>query len=129
MNKLQVTQNKLLRVLGKRDRYYNSIQLHTDFDLLNIIEARDMQILKFVYYCLKGQPVEVFRDYFQIPTQIHNTRQADHISKDQINTEVNPKNKLLTIASRLDVVKDINIPSLGINRCQVLVLAYFVSIC
>ena len=30
---------------------------------------------------------KVFRDYFQIPTQIHNTRQADHISKDQINTE------------------------------------------
>ena len=32
INKLQITQNKLLRILGCKDRYYNSQLLHNDFD-------------------------------------------------------------------------------------------------
>ena len=84
---MQVTQNKLLRVLAKTDRYYNSNQLHKDFDLLSIEEARNMLILKFVYNCVNGQPVEVFQDYFTLQTHLHFTRQTGHLRRGRINTE------------------------------------------
>ena len=87
LKSLQVIQNKLLRVLAKKDRYYNSNQLHKDFDLLNIEEARNMLILKFVYNCVNGQPVEVFQDYFTLQTHLHFTRQSGHLRRSRINTE------------------------------------------
>ena len=87
IDKLQVTQNKLLRILGCKDRQYNSQILHKEFELHNVSEIRDMLILKFVYNCVNGQPVEAFKDYFKTPNHMYNTRQADRLVAENINTE------------------------------------------
>ena len=54
INKLQINQNKLLRILGCKDRYYNSQLLHKEYGILDITGIRDMLILKFVYSCVHG---------------------------------------------------------------------------
>ena len=87
INKLQINQNKLLRILGCKDRYYNSKLLHKELGILDITETRDMLILKFVYNCVNGQPIEAFTDYFNTPEHTYNTRQADRLVTDNINTE------------------------------------------
>ena len=46
-----------------------------------------MLILKFVYNCVNGQPVEAFKDYFKTPNHMYNTRQADRLVAENINTE------------------------------------------
>ena len=88
LGKLQIIQNKLLRILGSKDRYYSTRQLHNDYDLLNIVEIRNMMILKFVYKCVKGQTIQVFENYFTSQQQIHNTRQTGHLRRDAIHTEI-----------------------------------------
>ena len=46
-----------------------------------------MLILKFVYNCVNGQPIEAFTDYFNTPEHTYNTRQADRLVTENINTE------------------------------------------
>ena len=89
-NKLQVTVNKLLRVLNRKDRQYSSTLLHSELDILKIKYIRDSNILKFVYNCVKGTPSQPFQNYF-VPspgTLSLNTRQIEQLDRNTIRTEI-----------------------------------------
>ena len=87
INKLQVIQNKLLRILGSKDRYYSTHALHKEFDILTVLGIRNMLILKFVYNCVNGDPVDAFKNYFKRPSHSYGTSQAGNLLREPIRTE------------------------------------------
>ena len=89
MQKLQITQNKLLRVLSKKDTMYSSDQLHKELELFKITQFRDMFILQFVHNCIKGKPILPFADYFTLTRDIvdYELRNVWKLERNNIRTE------------------------------------------
>ena len=64
INKIQVLQNKLLKVLTFKNYRYSTNQLHNDFDILKIDDIIDQEILAFVHKYINDKLPSVFDDYF-----------------------------------------------------------------
>ena len=90
MNKLQTTQNKLLRILTRKDRMYGTDALHNELEIFKIKDTYEMYTLFFVYNCLHSHPVEYFDHYFfpQNDRHQYNTRQQGLLEKHRIHTEL-----------------------------------------
>ena len=90
LKKIQIFQNKVLRVICKKDRYYNSTLLHSELDLLPVSKMRDLFLLKFVHSCVLGQPIDAFKNYFKNVEHEHNTRSQSHgqLERRNIRTEL-----------------------------------------
>ena len=72
IQKLQVSQNKLLRVLSKKEYMYSSELLHKELDIFKIALFRDQFILQFVHNCVQGNPILPFKNYFCRVHENHN---------------------------------------------------------
>ena len=81
---LQILQNKLLRVLTKKDRMYSTNKLHNDLELLKINDIYESEILSFVYNCVNKNVPKVMGNYFTMLSDTHNvnTRNKNHILYD-----------------------------------------------
>ena len=88
LNKLQTTQNKLLKVLSKRPPRYDTTLLHEENNLLRICDNRSQTILHFVFNCLHGNPINCFENYFTFQENRYNTRQSYILNKTRIFTEM-----------------------------------------
>ena len=81
--KLQTLQNKLLKVLTKRDYRYSTNDLHTELDILKIEGIRDTALLKFAFNCVQKEPIPNFVGYFTRRNEIHN-----HNTRGQNNLDI-----------------------------------------
>ena len=64
INKIQILQNKLLKVLTFKKYRYSTNQLHNDFDILKIDDIINQEILAFVHGYINNKLPSVFDDYF-----------------------------------------------------------------
>ena len=64
-NKIQVIQNKLLKILLKKPFRYPTNQLHNDLAILKFEHIVHQEIMGFVFDFLKGNLPCVFENYFQ----------------------------------------------------------------
>ena len=98
-NKIQIIQNKLLRVLTNREPLCNTNQLHKDLRLLKLEDAHQLSLLCFVQKCSKNGPIDAFTDFFQSHDHQHNTRMRSNIKKHQITTELGRSTTHFTAAT------------------------------
>ena len=80
LSKLQILQNRILRILYFKDRRYPTNALHKELNFLKINDLYELKILKFmhnIYHNDKNVP-EVFQNYFHTNESRHNyaTRQS-----------------------------------------------------
>ena len=88
LTKIQVMQNKLLKILYNRERRYPTNILHHEVKVLLVKDIHELLLLKFINTVLNGKPVKRFEHYFRKRNQTHNyaTRHADSIEKDRCKT-------------------------------------------
>ena len=81
---LQILQNKLLRVLTKKDHMYSTNKLHNELELLKINDIYESEVLTFVYNCVNRNVPDVMGNYFTKMGDTHNinTRNKNHILRD-----------------------------------------------
>ena len=64
INKIQVLQNKLLKVLTFRNYRYSTNKLHNDFDILKVNDIINQEILTFVHEYINNRLPSIFDEYF-----------------------------------------------------------------
>ena len=86
MSKLQVQQNKLLKLLTKRDYRYSTNKFHQENRILQVKHIHELYTLAFVFRCLKYTPIEPFKDYFTRRGEEHDydMRNNENLSSNQI---------------------------------------------
>ena len=89
LDKVQVIQNKLLKVLYKLPFRSNTDTLHLNLDILKIKDIYRYQIQKFVYECVNKTCIKQFHNYYRQNHTIRelNTRQQNNLYQDPINTK------------------------------------------
>ena len=89
MDKLQTIQNKLMKLLTRKDRRYSTDQLHLDLDILKVNDIHKLSTLNFVYKCISGDTIPNFVSYFTMRDSMHAHPTSLHheINKPQVHTE------------------------------------------
>ena len=89
MNKVQVLQNKLLKVLHKLPFRTDTNVMHIDLDILKVKDIYKYQIQKFVYESLNKKCIVQFHDYYTYIHNVHqvNTRQQKQLHRTITNTK------------------------------------------
>ena len=64
LNKLQVIQNKLMKLLTKKERRYSTNLLHTELDILKVQDIHKHSVLQFVHKCKANKTISNFENYF-----------------------------------------------------------------
>ena len=90
INRLQVKQNLLLKILSRRDRLYPTDQLHSDHKILKITDLYKVKLLSFVQCCLKEDTIALFHNYYKMQhsTHSHNTRHTMIITQPVTKTAI-----------------------------------------
>ena len=88
LNKLQVTQNKLLKVLSKKPFRYDTNLLHKENNIFKIDDSRDISILHFVHSCVYNESIQQFNGYYEPNVHNYNTRQRGNLMRRPIRTEI-----------------------------------------
>ncbi len=85
LKKIQIQQNKALKILFQNDYYTTTKQLHKELEVLLVNDINKLYILKFVYKQQNGLLPELFHDYFQKNNAIHqhNTRKQHKLHVEQ----------------------------------------------
>ena len=88
LKKIQVLQNKLLKVLFKMPFRTDTTKMHLDLDILKVHDIYRYQIKKFVYESLNESCIVQFHKYYRYNNAIHdqNTRQQNELYKPRIKT-------------------------------------------
>ena len=83
IRKLQILQNKLLKVLTKSNYRHSTDKLHKDLDILKLKDIYKSSLLHFVYNCVKGSPIDPFKNYFTHRSDQHdyNLRNNDDLTR------------------------------------------------
>ena len=82
---MQILQNKAVRTIGKYVRdLHETCACFTSLKLLNIGQIRDYQAAVFVFRCMNGLALDVFKSFYQTNSDLHNhgTRQSSDIIVD-----------------------------------------------
>ena len=74
ISKLQIIQNKLLKLLLQRDRLTPTDILHKDLNILKVHDIYKVNILCFVNKCLLGQCPPIFENYYHTRNNSYNMR-------------------------------------------------------
>ena len=74
MNKLQVMQNKLLKLVLCLDRRFGTDELHASYNILKVKDVQHVNILSFVNKCLTGDCPEYFNGYYTVRESTYNIR-------------------------------------------------------
>ena len=75
VQKLQITQNKLLRTIMSKSRMHSVNDLHKTLNVLKVDDAQKLSTICFVFKCLHSTTDNSFHNYFSYTDHIHNTRQ------------------------------------------------------
>ncbi len=81
MKCLQVQQNRILKILFKKDWYTNTNLLHSTLNILKVKDIFRLQLVNFIFKQQKKLTPKVFDNYFELNSNIHthNTRQLKQI--------------------------------------------------
>ena len=81
---LQIIQNKLLRVLTKKEYTYSTDKLHKDLDILKVRDLHEQEVLSFTYKFVNKSIPNAMKDHFTMVSDIHNvnTRNRNYNIKD-----------------------------------------------
>jgi hypothetical protein len=90
LNKLQVIQNKLLKLLTKRPRETSTNIVHNELKILKVRDIYALSLQMFAHNCVHGKPVEPFMNYYTVHNSLHthHTRSCDHLVINRFNTEI-----------------------------------------
>ena len=88
LSKLQILQNKLLKLLLKLDRRTSTNQLHRDLSLLKVSDIHDVNMLCFVNNCRATRCPETFCNYYQVRRTERELRNNDHLDVPRARTEM-----------------------------------------
>ena len=90
LNKLQIMQNKLMKILLRYNRRHSTNDLHNEMKILKVEDIYHRSLLTFVYKCIIEEPIDPFKHYFNLRTSIHNynTRGQSDIHCRRTNTMI-----------------------------------------
>ena len=90
LQRIQTLQNKLMKLLNKRDYLYSTNQLHIDMNTLKVTDIYRFKISQFVYNCLSGNQICNFSNYFTVRGNYHhrNLRNINQLHTPTIRTEL-----------------------------------------
>ena len=89
LNKLQVLQNKLMKLLTKRERDFSTNRLHSELKIIKVEDIHKNSILNLVFNCIKGDPIPSFQYYYM---QLNTTHEMRTRNQNNIETFRNVKN-------------------------------------
>ena len=90
LNKIQTLQNKLLKVLTKKDPGFSTNQLHSELDILKVKDIHELYTLVFVYRCINGDMIPNFLNYFTLRENLrtHLLRNGRNIHTPDTDTQI-----------------------------------------
>ena len=88
-NKIQILQNKLLKVLFNLPYREDTNKLHYTLKVLKVDDIRKANILKFVYEAINKISIKVFHNHYIFHRDIHNrnSRQSYRLYLNRVNTK------------------------------------------
>ena len=78
--RMQIMQNKLLKLLLNFDRYTNTIFLHKQLSLLKVEDIYTTNLLSFVNECRARRSAPVFHDYFSVHESEYEVRNVGRLN-------------------------------------------------
>ena len=90
LNKIQTLQNKLMKLLTKRDYLEPTNQLHAELNILKVKDIHRHKTLQFVYNCISGNQIATFFNYFstrETQNQLQ-LRNRNELNRRAIRTEI-----------------------------------------
>ena len=89
LKKVQIIQNKLLKVLFKLPYRTESTVIHRNLEILKVRDIYKHQILKFVYQSINKISIVQFHDYYTMNNIVHhiNTRQQYQLHRSNVKTK------------------------------------------
>ena len=102
LDRIQILQNKLLKVLYNLPYRTDTCELHSSLRILKVNDIRKLNILKFVYEALNRTSIKQFHSYYRYHRDIHNrnSRQNDRLYPERVRTKYG-ENTLNCIGSKL----------------------------
>ena len=88
LNKIQILQNKLLKVLFNKPYRTGTNDLHRELQLLKVNDLYKLRVLNFVYKAVNRESIDQFCNYFPSRVNIHdhNTRQKKQLVVKNVKT-------------------------------------------
>ena len=88
--KMAKLQNKLLKLLTKKDRRYSTNKLHIDLIIYKVKHIYQMSVLTFVHGCVRGIPIGSFKKYYDFRGDTHNysLRINEELSSNQVRSNI-----------------------------------------
>ena len=79
LDRMQVLQNKLLKVLLSKNYRYSTNQLHNELKILKVRDIAKLDALTFIHSYFNNKLPMIFNNYFQLVSEIHNrnTRRSE----------------------------------------------------
>ena len=102
MAKLQILQNKLLKLRTKKEWHYSTSKLHIDLNILKVKHIYEMFVLKFVHGCVRGIPIDSFKNCCDFRGDTHNysLRKNEDLSSNQVRSNMDA-NKTHSVGVKL----------------------------
>ena len=90
ISKLQILQNKLLKLLTKKERRYSTNELHKSLNILKVKHIYETSVLTFVHGCIRDMPIARIKNYFDLRGHAHhyNLRNNEDLATNQIRTNM-----------------------------------------
>ena len=79
LERLQVIQNKLLKLMLRLDPYTSTNMLHSELNILKVKDLYNTSLLLFVHANLQGDCPAAVKNYFVRRNSVYNTRQTGHL--------------------------------------------------
>ena len=88
VKKVQVMQNRLLKILFGYNYRHGTNEFHLDLGFLKVKDVYQLNVLNFVHDCLSGNIIDSFIQYFQTKSELQypNTRNKDNITSSKVRT-------------------------------------------
>ena len=88
LQKLQVIQNKLLKLLLNFDWRTSNNELHHQLSLLKVVDIHNVNVLSFVYECRSGRCPTLFSNYYHVREAGYDLTQNDRLHVPMARTDI-----------------------------------------
>ena len=88
LQKLQVIQNKLLKLLLNFDRRTSTNELHQQLSLLKVVDIHNVNLLSFVNECRSGRCPTLFSNYYHVREAGYDLREKDRLHVPMARTDI-----------------------------------------
>ena len=88
LQKLQVIQNKLQKLLLNFDRRTSTNELHHQLSLLKVVDIHNIKVFSFVNECRSGRCPTLFSNYYHVREGGYDLRQKDRLHVPMARTDI-----------------------------------------